>query len=299
MAQRPYVGRFAPSPTGRLHHGIARTFLATWLDARAHDGRLLLRIEDLDGPRTVPGAAEAIEADLAWLGLDWDERTPAQSRRSPAYEAAIGALGGRSYRCTCTRKEVAAASAPHGRTDEEPRYPGLCRPDRPGGDAASHPERAAALRLRTEPGDLVEVRDRRLGARRDDVHGWPGDFVLRRRDGLWAYQLAVTVDDLAMGVTSVVRGEDLWDSAPRQALLRHLLAPAAPPLSWLHLPIALGDDGRRLAKRNGARPVAEDRARGVRAAELRGRLAGELGVWPGEEPASLDALVKAWRQALR
>jgi len=299
MAQRPYVGRFAPSPTGPLHHGIARTFLATWLDARAHGGRLILRIEDLDGPRAVHGAAEAIETDLGWLGLEWDERAPPQSRRSEAYEAALQTLGARCYRCTCTRKEVAAASAPHEASDEEPRYPELCRPDRPGGNAPRRPERAAAIRLRTEPEDRVKIADRRLGRRRDDVHAWPGDFVLRRRDGLWAYQLAVTVDDLAQGVTCVVRGDDLWDSAPRQALLRRLLDPGSLALEWLHLPLALGRDGRRLAKRNGARAVAEDRVEGVTPAALRGRWAAELGLWPAGEPASLDALVKAWRQNLR
>ncbi|MEM1022445.1 MAG: tRNA glutamyl-Q(34) synthetase GluQRS [Myxococcota bacterium] len=299
MAQRPYVGRLAPSPTGDLHQGIARTFLAAWLDARAHAGRLLLRIEDLDGPRTVEGAAERIEEDLAWLGLDWDGRSPAQSTRDKAYGRAVEALGARTYPCTCTRREVWAASAPHADGDEAPRYPELCRPSTPGKNGSLHPERPAALRFRTEPGEQVAVRDRRRGDRVDDVHAHPGDFVLRRRDGLWAYQLAVTVDDLESGVSCVVRGEDLWDSAPRQALLRRLLAPEAQPLEWLHLPLALGEDGARLSKRNGARPIREERAQGVSAAELRGRLAAELGLWPHAEPAELDALVEAWRIKLR
>jgi glutamyl-tRNA synthetase len=298
-----HVGRLAPSPTGRLHLGVARTSLVAWLDARAAGGRLLLRVEDIDTPRVVPGAAEAIARDLRWLGIDWDEgpdvggpRGPyVQSARTALYEAALSRLGalGRTFACTCTRKEVAlAASAPHGPADDGPRYPGTCREaprERPG--------RAPAIRLRTEPGDRVVHRDRLLGALDEDVFAATGDFVLLRSDGLWAYQLAVTVDDLAQGVTSVVRGADLLGSTPRQALLRRLLDPTAPPLSTLHVPLVLGPGGQRLAKRDRAASVAELREGGATAEQVVGWLAASLGLVPSGTRVPAAALLPLYDPA--
>ena len=265
-----YVGRLAPSPTGRIHLGIARTSLAAWLDARAAGGVLLLRIEDIDTDRCVKGAADDIMRDLEWLGLSWDygpdtggPHAPyTQSERTDRYLAALDVLGqqGRTFLCTCSRKEIAlTASAPHGPSDEGPRYPGTCR------DAfRPRPGRNPAVRLRTELGDVITHHDRALGALDQDVHAAVGDFILRRTDGLWAYQLAVTVDDLAQGVTTIIRGADLAGSTPRQLLLRRLLDADAGPVDTLHVPLMLGEDGQRLAKRSGSTTVAAHREAGRR-----------------------------------
>ncbi len=235
--------RFAPSPTGKLHLGHARTALVGWLRARAAGGEVVLRLEDLDGPRVVAGAADAIVRDLAWLGLDWDEGEGrggpcgpyVQSERQSRYEEAVARLGaaGHLYPCTCSRKEIAAvASAPH--SDEEgPRYPGTCR------EGPSHPGHPAALRFRmAEPSPGFD----------DGLHGavppglGEGDFVVRRADGIFAYQLAVVVDDAAMGITEVVRGDDLLASTPRQIALYRALGLPTP--AFLHVPLVLGADGR-------------------------------------------------------
>jgi glutamyl-tRNA synthetase len=209
-----YRGRLAPSPTGKLHFGVARTSLVAWLAARAAGGKLVLRIEDLDGPRVVHGAADAIMNDLRWLGLDWDEgpdiggpaRPYVQSQRSALYDAALDRLAsaGRLFHCTCTRAELAeSSSAPHG--DLGPRYPGTCRL------GASHPRRAFSLRFRMD--DCEGFVDRVYGRQSASTGD---DFIVHRSDGLYAYQLAVVVDDIAMGITEVVRGSDLLSSTPRQ-----------------------------------------------------------------------------------
>lgn len=288
-----YVGRLAPSPTGRIHLGIVRTSLAAWLDARAHGGALLLRIEDIDTVRTVPGASDEIRYDLEWLGLDWDGPVVVQSERFDRYQAALDRLSaqGRTFGCTCTRREIALASAPHGPSEDGPRYPGTCR-----GGFAPKPDRAPAIRLRTEPEDEVRHADRRLGPLDQNVYEAVGDFVLKRTDGLWAYQLAVTVDDLEQGVTCVVRGEDLAGSTPRQLLLRRLLDPAAGPLDSLHVPLMLGPDNKRLAKRSGSTTVAAHREAGSSAPVIIGRLAAELGLVPAGTVAWPGELVEAWAQ---
>ncbi|MEO1339140.1 MAG: glutamate--tRNA ligase family protein, partial [Myxococcota bacterium] len=204
-----YVGRLAPSPTGRIHVGIARTSLLAWLDARAHHGQLLLRIEDIDRTRCRDDAESEIIRDLQWLGLNWDEAPDGtgpmgsyrQSDRSSFYLTALDQLfaAGRVYPCTCSRKEIAlAASAPHGPADEGPRYPETCR-----AGARPKPGRRPALRLRTDPTDVIAHRDRRLGELGHDVHAIVGDFVIRRSDEHWAYQLAVSIDDALQGVTDV------------------------------------------------------------------------------------------------
>jgi glutamyl-Q tRNA(Asp) synthetase len=266
-----YVGRFAPSPTGPLHAGSVVAALASWLDARAHRGRWLLRIEDLDPPREQPGAAAAIVDTLRRLGLDWDGEVAFQSTRGAHYARALEALvaAHRAYPCGCTRREIAdsqartgAAPARHG---ERP-YPGTCR------DGLAPGRRARAWRLRV-PDGVVAFDDRRLGPRAQDVAGEVGDFVLRRADGLWAYQLAVVVDDAAQGVTDVVRGADLLGSTGRQIVLARALGHRSP--RWLHLPVVTGADGEKLSKQNGAAPVDASRPVEALSAALR-----HLGVDP-------------------
>ena len=217
-----------------------------------------------------------------------------QSERTDRYLAALDVLGqqGRTFLCTCSRKEIAlTASAPHGPSDEGPRYPGTCR------DAfRPRPGRNPAVRLRTELGDVITHHDRALGALDQDVHAAVGDFILRRTDGLWAYQLAVTVDDLAQGVTTIIRGADLAGSTPRQLLLRRLLDADAGPVDTLHVPLMLGEDGQRLAKRSGSTTVAAHREAGRRPEAIIGELAAGLGLVPEGVEVSAEELVEAWRK---
>ncbi|HSW17426.1 MAG TPA: tRNA glutamyl-Q(34) synthetase GluQRS [Ramlibacter sp.] len=248
-----YVGRFAPSPTGPLHAGSLVAALASWLDARAHGGQWLVRIEDVDTPRCVPGADALILSQLAACGLEPDAPPLWQSTRGQAYQQALDELiaSGRAYPCGCSRKDItqalAAAGHPHERHGELV-YPGTCRDGLQG-------KPARAWRFRCEAATEGEVRwiDRRLGPQRQDVIHEVGDFVLRRADGLWAYQLAVVVDDAAQGVTHVVRGQDLADNTARQIALQRALGLATP--SYLHTPLVLGADGEKLSKQNGAQPL--------------------------------------------
>jgi glutamyl-tRNA synthetase len=272
-----------------MHWGTARTALVAWLRARSEGGALILRIEDLDPPRVVPGAAEEIMRDLAWLGLDWDEGPDVggphapyvQSQRFDRYEAALATLRdqGVLFPCTCTRKELhALASAPHGDSELGPRYPGTClrtpiRPDRP-----------AALRFRMTRGEPFV--DALHGAQAESE---PDDFVVKRADGLYAYQLAVVVDDIAMGITEVVRGDDLLSSTPRQRALYRALNTEPP--RFLHVPLVLGHDGERLAKRNGATAIADQRGQGVSPQRVVGRLAESLNLVPSGTTLSARELV--------
>lgn len=244
--------RLAPSPTGALHVGNARTFLLTWLHVRAAGGTLLLRIDDLDGPRVKRGAQQGAIEDLRWLGLDWDEGEGVlvQSERAAVYDDALGRLvrAGLAYPCVCTRSEVeSAASAPHGL--EGPRYPGTCRGRFASREAAARETgRPVAMRFVVEPG-AVAFDDILFGAQAFDVAAETGDFVVRKSNGTAAYQLATVVDDAESGVDLVVRGADLLPSTARQILLQRALGLPRP--AYLHLPLVVGPDGRRLAKRHG------------------------------------------------
>jgi glutamyl-Q tRNA(Asp) synthetase len=242
-----YVGRFAPSPTGPLHPGSLVAALASWLDARAHGGRWLVRIEDVDTPRCVPGAAETILQQLADCSLLPDVQPVWQSQRGSLYQVALDQLvnEGRAYPCACSRKDIELALAAQGRSHErhaELVYPGTCRTGL-GGRAPR------AWRFRVESG-LVGWQDRRLGSQQQDVQHEVGDFVLKRADGLWAYQLAVVVDDAQQGITQIVRGEDLADNTARQILLQRALRLPMP--GYLHAPLVLGLNGEKLSKQNGA-----------------------------------------------
>ena len=242
-----YVGRFAPSPTGPLHPGSLVAALASWLDARAHGGRWLVRIEDVDTPRCVPGAAETILQQLADCALVPDEEPAWQSQRASLYQAALDQLvdQGRAYPCACSRKDIERALASQGRAHErhaELVYPGTCR-------AGLGGRQPRAWRFKVESGP-VPWQDRRLGPQQQDVEREVGDFVLKRADGQWAYQLAVVVDDAQQGITQIVRGEDLADNTARQLLLQRALRLPTP--GYLHTPLVLGPNGEKLSKQNGA-----------------------------------------------
>lgn len=305
-----YVGRFAPSPTGPLHAGSLVAALASWLDARAHGGRWLLRIEDIDTPRCVPGADRIIMQQLAACGLSPDEPPVWQSQRVANYQSALDALlaAGCAYPCACSRSNIARAQAAQGLArvrGAELVYPGTCRPERGGlqgraprawrlhtgahssnspGDSADTSPAAARLDATSS---TVEWHDRRLGPQRQDVEHEVGDFVLRRADGLWAYQLAVVVDDAAQGVTHVVRGEDLADNTPRQILLQRALGLSTP--HYLHTPLVLAPDGHKLSKQNGAQPLDL-----TQPAVALIQAAGVLGLPPCGDDAIPSQLLASW-----
>ena len=237
-----YVGRFAPSPSGPLHAGSLAAALASFLDARAHHGEWLLRIEDIDTPRTVSGADGVIMAQLDRLGLRWDGLPVWQSERHSLYAQAFARLqaSGRTYGCTRSRRD--RTSGP---------YPGTCRPDGVIGQAThGHPATGRpSWHFRVEPGPEV-FQDRWFGLQSQDVANEVGDFIIRRADGLWAYQLVVVVDDAAQGVTDIVRGADLLDSTARQRQLARALGLPVP--RTMHVPLVLDTEGRKLSKQNHA-----------------------------------------------
>lgn len=260
---KPLRGRFAPSPTGRLHLGNARSALLGWLQARAGGGQFLLRIEDIDPQRCRAEFVDGIFRDLEYLGLDWDEAPVFQSRRADAYQGALEQLRavGRIYPCFCSRAEIArAASAPHGPGDEGPRYPGTCAMLNAEQVAERARSRPAALRFRPHPGVTTFV-DAVHGTTSQDVDVDIGDFVVRRGDGVASYQLAVVVDDADSAITDVLRADDLLGSTPRQIQLYEALGRPVP--RFAHVPLVLGEDGRRLAKREGAFALWELRQREV------------------------------------
>jgi glutamyl-tRNA synthetase len=283
----PARGRYAPSPTGRLHLGNARTALLAWLDTRSRGGAFIMRIEDLDRARVPAGGEQDVLADLAWLGLDWDEGPDRggpyapyrQSERAARYDEAIDRLlaAGRAFPCACSRADVArAAQAPHEDDGEGPRYPGTCRglpPDEIRARAAAQ-GRAPAIRFAGD-GERINFADEVHGAVPSDAAG-VDDFVLRRADGTAAYQLAVVVDDAAMGITRVVRGDDLLSSTPRQLALYRALGFTAP--AFAHVPLVLTPSGERLAKRTRPEAVADLRARGVTPEAVVAALAASAGL---------------------
>lgn len=291
------VGRLAPSPTGAQHVGNARTYLLAWLSIRSRGGRVILRIEDIDSPRVKAGAAQQAIDDLRWLGLDWDEGPDVGGPNAPyvqtehidSYREALSRLqrDERVYPCTCTRTDIeSAASAPHVE-HEGPIYPGTCA-GRSTGDAAKLGDQPFAWRFRTTDQDF-RFDDRIAGSQEANVRHALGDFVVGKMDGSPAYQLAVVCDDHAMGVTEVLRGDDLLPSAFRQLELYAAFG-WTPPI-FAHVPLVIGPDSRRLAKRHGDTRLATLRQQGVTSEELIGLLAWSCGLRPTREPVRAKALI--------
>ena len=287
---RGYVGRMAPSPTGALHLGNVRTFMVAWLRARQAGGKVLLRMEDLDHPKHKPGAdAQAID-DLRWLGFDWDEEYT-QSARKDLYAAALAKLRAQNlaYPCICSRSEIEAVqSAPH--EGEQLRYPGTCR-DRfvSWEDAVAASGKIPCWRFRTPAGSRISFEDSFAGHYEMDVWETLGDFPLARDEKGAGYAIAVTVDDAAMGVTEVVRGDDLLPATPPQIMLYRALGLVEP--AFFHVPLVVGPDGRRLAKRHGDTRIASFRTAGVDAGRILGYLAQSLGIETNGRPTRLGSLV--------
>lgn len=242
QAQQTYTGRFAPSPTGPLHMGSLVAAMASYLDAKAHDGQWLLRMEDLDFDRNVKGADQHIITSLQRSGMQWDGEITWQSQRQPLYEAALQQLGSALYPCSCSRKEIADSRLRLGETASQI-YPGTCR----NGLVAGKTARAWRLRV---PDQVYAFEDRLAGLQKQNLATEVGDFVLKRADGFWAYQLAVVVDDAAQGITHVVRGADLIDSTARQIYLQQLLGLPTP--TYLHVPVVTNAEGEKLSKQTGA-----------------------------------------------
>ena len=294
----PVIGRFAPSPSGPLHRGSIVAALGSWLDARAADGRWLLRIEDIDPPRERAGAADLIQRQLQGLGLAWDGPVQYQSGRSAAYAAALDRLAaaGLLYGCRCTRRD--AAHWPRSPASGEAIYPGSCRDLDllgPGGWATAA-ERRLAVRWRL-PGQAVEFIDRRLGPQRQCPLQDAGDPVLRRADGLWAYQLAVVVDDADSAISDVVRGTDLLPGTGRQILLQQALGLPRP--RYLHLPLVMGANGRTRSKHEVATAagLSDPLATLVQAGESLGLAPAAAGMGQGRCRAWLEDALRQWRAA--
>ncbi len=284
MTERRVRTRFAPSPTGELHLGGAWTALASWVVARRVGGTTVLRIEDLDPARVDPESEPSIVRDFTWLGLDWDDGPVRQSARGDLYEDAIALLSGRGlvYPCDCSRAEISrAVAAPH--AGEEAVYPGACRHK----DPSRAMKRPPALRV-IVPSEVVEYEDEIMGSVSQRLDRDVGDFVLKRGDGAFAYQLAVVVDDLAMGITDVVRGADLVASTPRQIWLARTLG--GQPPRYAHVPLVVTVGGMRLEKRTLGATIRELREAGVRSDEIVGELARGLGLTTRQEPATPSAV---------
>ena len=293
MADLKPVGRFAPTPSGRMHLGNVFAALIAWLSVRSRDGEMVLRMEDLDTQRTSAEFAETLRDDLRWLGLTWDRETPAQSQRSVVYDRYFEILRekGLLYPCYCTRSQLHSVNAPH-LSDGTYVYPGTCRNLTDGERAAFH--RAPAWRV-VVPDRVWTVEDKIQGTYRCNLATECGDMVVRRADGVYVYQLAVTVDDGEAGVTEVVRGMDLLSSAPRQMYLQELFGFAHP--EYAHVPMLLAPDGRRLSKRDRDLDLGILRQRLTREALL-GALAFAAGLIDQEVSVSLKELTKefSWKK---
>ncbi|SFC11822.1 glutamyl-Q tRNA(Asp) synthetase [Polaromonas sp. OV174] len=319
-----YRGRFAPSPTGPLHAGSLVAALASWLDARAHHGQWLIRIEDVDTPRCVPGAAQTILEQLAACGLLPDEAPVYQSQRSALYQQALNQLlgQGQAYPCACTRQDIAQALAAAGQSRQrhgELVYPGTCRLGLQGRAARAwrfHTEKfkqntppaqsaqaqeatktvAISIQTTTSSTSQVQWQDRLLGAQTQNVDREVGDFVLKRADGFWAYQLAVVVDDAEQGITNIVRGQDLADNTARQILLQRALGLPTP--RYLHTPLVLGANGEKLSKQNGAQAL--DTRQPLQLLQQAGLALGLPGGIQADTPADwLEQAVPLWASRLK
>lgn len=309
-----YIGRFAPSPTGPLHAGSLVAALASWLDARAHGGQWLVRIEDVDTPRCIPGADRTILQQLAACGLVPDAEPLYQSPRGAHYQAALEQLmaAGAAFACGCTRQDIARTLTAQGHARQrhgELIYPGTCRDGLHGRPARAWRLRTDILKPDSAPAQgfiatsaIYSIadsslcwRDRQAGPQAQDVARDVGDFVLRRADGLWAYQLAVVVDDAAQGVTHVVRGQDLSDNTARQILLQRALGLPTP--QYLHTPLVLAADGQKLSKQNGAQPL--DVSQPVQALQQAGHVLGLAGIAEtADAKAWLQQAVPLWGQRI-
>ena len=293
---RPVTGRFAPSPSGRLHLGNLACSLLAWLSAKSQGGRIVLRIEDLDAERCPRVYADLLEQDLAWLGLTWDEGGSTGGAHAPYYQSECGDIYTQSYRkleqrglvypCFCSRSQLHAASAPH-TSDGNVIYPGTCRGLTPEEIAEKRKKKAPAYRLMV-PDEEITFTDGCMGTHTENLLRDCGDFYLRRADGVFAYQLAVVVDDGAMGVTQVVRGSDLLDSTPRQLWLQERLG--LPHPEYGHVPLLLAPDGRRLAKRDRDQELGALQSC-YSAQELVGQLALLAGLIPEYAPISPAELI--------
>ncbi|WP_028608394.1 tRNA glutamyl-Q(34) synthetase GluQRS [Paenibacillus harenae] len=295
-------GRFAPTPSGLLHIGNAFTALAAWLQMRQAGGEFVLRIEDIDKARSRAAYAEQLQDDLLWLGLDWDEGPRIggrfapyeQSRRERLYEEALDRLqqAGRLYPCYCSRSELASiGSAPHGLASEGAAYPGFCRSLSAEERQARAAKKTPALRF-IMPADAPLFRDTLTGQQSCAGEASPGDFVVKRADGMFSYQLAVTVDDAAMGITDVLRGADLLDSTPRQLALYEAIDRTPP--DFAHVPLLVDASSRRLSKRDHSLTLAALRGAAVPPEQLLGRLAHLAGWIDRPEPVTARELVQAF-----
>ncbi|MCR2807132.1 tRNA glutamyl-Q(34) synthetase GluQRS [Paenibacillus soyae] len=294
-------GRFAPTPSGQLHIGNALSALASWLQIRQAGGEFVLRIEDIDKPRSRPEFARQQQDDLVWLGIDWDEGPEqggpyapyVQSERENLYEAALERLdeAGRLYPCYCSRSELASiASAPHGLSSEGPVYPGFCRHLTAEEREEKGARKTPAIRF-IMPSEPIAFEDGAAGWMRYDGDAL-GDFVVKRADGMFSYQLAVTVDDAAMGITDVLRGADLLDSTPRQLALYEALGSQAP--AFAHIPLVADESGQRLSKRDKSLTLASLKQAGVPPERLVGALAHMAGWTERLETVSAAELIGAF-----
>lgn len=300
FSESPPRSRYAPSPTGPLHLGNIRTALIAWLQARLNNAAFVMRIEDLDESRSVEGSQAQMLSDLEWLGLDWDEGPDlggacgpyVQSERKEIYEAALSYLDTEHnvFRCYCSRKDIAeASSAPHGRGRI---YPGTCRHLTLEEERVVQAEKNGkqpSYRMRTSD-DVIAVKDEVAGSLEQIISNDVGDFVIRRADGFFAYQLAVVVDDLLMGITDVLRAVDLFDSTPRQVWLFQRLGSPRIPRFW-HVPLMKDASGKRLSKRDGSTSLGELKDQGFSARDVIGKLAHSLGWQTDEEPLSATELL--------
>ena len=288
MEQKTVRGRFAPSPSGRMHLGNLWSALLAWLSARSQGGEMVLRLEDLDPDRCTRAWCDQVMRDLEWLGLTWDNEPVYQSERTAVYAQAFRALEERGliYPCYCTRAERLAASAPH-RSDGQTIYDGRCSRLTEAEREALSQNRRPAWRVKVGQ-ESITFCDFLYEKYKEDLKTDCGDFILRRSDGVYAYQLAVVADDAAMGVTQVVRGSDLLSSTPRQIYLQRLLG--LPEPEYGHVPLLLAADGRRLAKRDRDQELGELQSR-YTAPELLGRLAHLAGLIPEPAPITAQQLI--------